>query len=131
MACATACRQAGTPTIFCCDLLHHFDLEVALRHQLLQPRVLLFELLQPPHVVRLERPKSLLPRVDRLLAHPMALGYRRHRVAIRLPQHHNDLLFREPRLLHPASSCLLSEASLSTNRRPEYPGAAHHRLIRS
>ena len=40
----------------------------------------------------------------RLLAHPMALGHRRHRVTIRLSQDPDDLLFRELRLLHPASS---------------------------
>jgi hypothetical protein len=51
---ATCSRRTGTLTIFYGNLLHHLDLEIALRHQLLQPRVLLFKLLQPPHVVRLE-----------------------------------------------------------------------------
>jgi hypothetical protein len=36
------------------------------------------ELLEPPHVVRLEAAKPLAPRVDRLFADPVPLGYRRH-----------------------------------------------------
>ena len=83
---ATCSRRAGMPTVFCCDILHRLDLEVAFRHQILQLPVLLFELLQPTNVVRLERPEPLPPRVDRLLAHTMALGHCRHRVAIDLTQ---------------------------------------------
>ena len=32
--------------LYCSDLLHHLNLQIALRHQLLQPRILLLELLQ-------------------------------------------------------------------------------------
>ena len=47
--------------IFCRDFLHHLDLEVAFDDQLLQPRILRFELLEPPHVVRLEAAEPLAP----------------------------------------------------------------------
>ena len=51
--------------IFCRDFLHHLDLEVTLGHQLLQPRILCLELLQPPHVVRLQSAEPLAPDVGR------------------------------------------------------------------
>jgi len=82
------------------DLLHHLDLEIALRDQLLQPRVLLFELLQAANVVRLKAAKPLLPGVHRLLADPVAPRHRRHRIAIRLPDDRDHLFFREPRFAH-------------------------------
>ena len=59
---------------FCGDLLHHLDLEIAFGNQLLQPRVLSFELLQAANIVGLERPKPLPPGVDRLLADPVLTG---------------------------------------------------------
>jgi hypothetical protein len=46
---------------FCGDFLHNIDLEIALGNQLLQPRVLLFELFRTPHVVGLEHPEPLAP----------------------------------------------------------------------
>src|SRR6266566_7498213 len=73
---------------------------VPLGNQLLQPRVLLLEPFQAPHVVRLESPKAPAPSVDRLLAEPVPLGNRRHRIAIRLADDRHHLLFREPRLPH-------------------------------
>src|SRR5262249_49852458 len=51
-----------------------------------------------------ERAKPLLPRIDRLLAYHVPLGNRRHRIPVSLPKDPNDLLFREPRFLHPAPS---------------------------
>jgi hypothetical protein len=42
--------------------------------QLFQQRILRLELLEPPHVVRLETTEPLTPRVDRLLADPVPLG---------------------------------------------------------
>jgi flavin-binding protein dodecin len=38
---------SGGPYIFCVDLFHHVQLEIALRQHLLEPRVLLFDLLEP------------------------------------------------------------------------------------
>jgi hypothetical protein len=96
----TCSRRAGTLTIFCGDLLHHLDLEVALGHQLLQPSVFLLELLQPPNVVGLERPEPLLPRVHRLVVHLVPPGDHRNPVAIPLAEDRHHLLFREPRLAH-------------------------------
>jgi hypothetical protein len=52
-------------SFFCIDVLHHLDLQIALGHQLLQPRILCLELLQAANIVGLERPKPLAPRIDR------------------------------------------------------------------
>ncbi len=41
-------------------LAHHLDLEVALRHELLQPRILRLELAQPLHIRGLERVTAYL-----------------------------------------------------------------------
>jgi hypothetical protein len=81
---------------FCGDLLHHLDLEVAFRHQLLWPHVLLFELLQAPDVVRLERSIS---RKIRTICSSVNCDF--------------------------FIPCLLSEASLSTDEWPENPEARH------
>lgn len=83
---AVLLATTGALQFSCSDLLHHLDLEVALRDQRLQPHVLLLELRQPPNVVVLERAEPLLRDVDRLPVHPVALGRRRHRIEIRLPQ---------------------------------------------
>jgi len=103
VACVTCARRAGTLTVFCGDLLHHLDLEIALRHQLLQPRVRMLELLQPPHVAGLERAEPLLPDIQRLPAGLVPLRDRRNPVAIRLADDRDHPLFREPRLAHAPS----------------------------
>jgi hypothetical protein len=100
VASITCCRRTGTLTIFCRDLLPHLDLEIVLRHQLLRPRVLLLELPQPPHVVRLECAEPLPPRAQRLLADRVPLRNRRHPVAIRRPDERDHLLSPEPRRAH-------------------------------
>src|SRR5262249_53535411 len=79
---------------------HHLDLEVALRHQLLQLQILLLELAQPPHIRRLELPEALAPAIDRLVADAVALRHLRHWAPIRLAQDLHHLLFAEPTLLH-------------------------------
>ena len=73
---ATCRRRAGTLTSFCRDFLHHLDFEIALGHQLLQPRILRFELPQALDVVRLKTSETLAPSVDRLLADAVPLGHR-------------------------------------------------------
>jgi hypothetical protein len=50
--------------------------------------------LEAPHLVRLEPAEPAVPRVDRLFADPVPLGYRRNRFAIRLPDDRDHLLFR-------------------------------------
>jgi hypothetical protein len=97
---ATCERRAGTLTIFCVDLLHHLNLEVTLGDQLLQPRILCLELLQPAHIIRLHGAETLAPRVDRLLGNAVLLGDARLGVPIRFAQDRNHLLVREPRLAH-------------------------------
>jgi hypothetical protein len=106
VAYVTCSRRAGTLTPFSCgDLLHHLDLEVALGHQFLQPRVLLLEPLRAPHVVGLERAEPFLPDIRRLLADLVPLRRRRHPVAIRLADDRDHLLFREPRLARKRPAC--------------------------
>jgi hypothetical protein len=51
------------------------------------------------------------------------VGRCQHRIAIRLPQDPNDLLFRELRLAQPASSW---KPVSSINRWPENPGVDQH-----
>jgi hypothetical protein len=97
---ATWLRRAGTLTIFCVDFLHHLDLEVALGNELLQPRVLRLELLQAAHVIRLQRPEALAPRVKRLLADAVLLGDGCLRITIRFPQDRHHLLVRKSALAH-------------------------------
>jgi hypothetical protein len=65
--------SASTP-FFCSDLLHHFDFEIALGDKLLQPGILLLQLLQAAHIVAGRGAKLLAPRIDRLLADLMTLG---------------------------------------------------------
>src|SRR5690606_41214663 len=81
-------------------LLHRVDLEVSLGHQLLQPRILLLELLQAPNICDLEVPISLAPGVDRGFAHAVLLCDLRHRGLIGLTQNPDHLIFGIPPLLH-------------------------------
>src|SRR5262249_39931291 len=76
------------------------DLEVALRHQLLQPLILVLQLAQHPDVRGFQAPEPLAPGVDSLLTHSVALRYIGDRRTIRLAQDLHHLLFAEPALLH-------------------------------
>src|SRR5271166_2861215 len=49
---------------------HHLDLKVALRHQLLQTRILRLKVTQPPRFLRAQRSELLAPDVDRLMLIP-------------------------------------------------------------
>src|SRR4029079_19584325 len=65
---------AGEPArspFFCGDLLHHLNLEIALRHKLLQPRILRLELPQALDVARLQSTETLAPsNVGNATCHP-------------------------------------------------------------
>jgi len=109
-----AARRACTLTIFCGDLFHYLDLEVALDHQLLQSGIFRLELLQAAHLVGRQGAKPFAPIVNRLLADLVALGHHAGRLAIvrrelaapqqflpRLtPKDRHHLLVGEPRLAH-------------------------------
>jgi hypothetical protein len=86
---------------FCIDLLHHLDLKVALSHELLQPRVLEFQLSEALDVVRLHFAEALAPRLDRLFGYPVLLGDRANRVRAGLTKDRHDLLVRKSALAHP------------------------------
>jgi hypothetical protein len=86
-------------------------LEIALRHELLQPRILRLELPQALDIVRLQSTETLAPSIDRLLADAVPLGHRCHRIAIRLPDDRHHLLFRKTSFPH----CSLRIGSQSLN----------------
>jgi hypothetical protein len=110
--------------LFCRDLSHHPDLEIAFGHQLLELGVLLLELAEPPHVDRLELPEPLAPGVDRLLAYAVLLGHPGHGAPVRLTQDLDHLLFAEPTLLHgslPPGSHLLKFQSVRKSQGRSVP----------
>src|SRR5690606_9107464 len=86
--------------LFCGDLLHHFNLQIPLRHNLLEPRVLLLEQAQPLDLVRIHRAEALTPRVDRLLTQPVRLRNLCNRRLVRFTQDRNHLRFRKSTLPH-------------------------------
>lgn len=91
---------------------HHLDLEIAVHHQLLQPRVLRLQLLQPAHLIGRQGAELLAPVVDRLLANLVSLrdntGWLpivRPEIAIRFlsgltPQDRHHLFVRKTGLPH-------------------------------
>ena len=85
---------------FCRDLLHHLDLKIPLRNQLLELRVLLLELTQPLHIDCFQLAKALAPGVDRDIADTVLLGHLRYRRLVRLAQDLAHLLFAKPALPH-------------------------------
>ena len=48
----------------CRDFLHHLDLKITFRHQLLQTRVLALKLFKTLDVVRLETAEPFLPQIN-------------------------------------------------------------------
>src|SRR4051794_20957928 len=76
------------------------DLEVALRHQLLQPSVFLFQLTQALHVGRVELAELPAPHIDRLLADAVLLGDLRNRGLVGLAENLDHLLFGESTFTH-------------------------------
>jgi hypothetical protein len=60
--------------LFSRDLLHHFDFQLPLRQQLLEPGILLLQCLEMLDVIAAHVAKPLAPTVDALLADSMALG---------------------------------------------------------
>src|SRR6185436_16334388 len=83
----------------------------ALRHELLQSRILRLELPQALDVVRLQSTETLAPSIDRLLADAVPLGDGCHRIAIPLPDDRDHLLFRKTCFPH----CSLRIGSQSLN----------------
>ena len=55
------------------DLLDHFNLQILLGHNPLEPRVRLLERTQTSDLVRSHRAEALVLRVDRLFIHPVRL----------------------------------------------------------
>src|SRR4029079_8807751 len=105
---------AGEPArspFFCGPFLPHLNLEIALRHELLQSRILRLELPQALDVVRLQSTETLAPSIDRLLADAVPRGLRCHRIAIPLPDDRDHLLFRKTSFSH----CSLRIGSQSLN----------------
>src|SRR5215813_4091288 len=56
--------------------------------------------LDKPDLARLKATEPLTPCVDHLLADPVPLGHHRYRLAIRLADDRDHLLFRETRFAH-------------------------------
>src|SRR5690606_8759112 len=83
----------------CCDNLCG-DLQIPLRNELLQLRVLLLEMSEPFYVRGLELAEPLTPLVDRLVADPVLLGHFGDWCRVGLPQDLYHLLFGESGLLH-------------------------------
>ena len=62
--------------VFCRDFLHDLNLEITLGDQLVQSRILRFELPQTTHVGRWKASEPPAPSVDRLFAGSVPLGQR-------------------------------------------------------
>jgi hypothetical protein len=96
--------SAGRGT-FLTEHLQHGFVEAELRHQLLQPGILLNHLLELTNLVRFQAGVLPLPPVECLLRYPDLPDQIRHRQAqLRLLQHRDDLLDRKPLLLHRRTS---------------------------
>jgi len=98
---ATACRFiAGRPTFFS-DVLQDRLVQAELRDQLLEPRVLLLQLLELAHLVGLHPRVLLLPAIERLLRNadlPNQVGHRHPKLG--LFEHGDDLLDRKLLAFH-------------------------------
>src|ERR1039458_592981 len=90
--------------LFFDELLHHVDLDVTLRQQTLQPRVLFLQLTQPLYVRLVHRAVLPTPGVKRRLGDPVRPTQLRDRLllGLRLAQNPDDLLLGES-LLHRTS----------------------------
>ena len=76
-------------SVFCNRRFQHLPIQTQVRHQLLQPPVLVFQLFEPPRFVHFQPAILGFPRVDRMLGHAI------------LPRH----LVRRP----PCSTCFSAE----------------------
>jgi len=98
-------RQA--PAVFSDHRLQRLAMQTQLRHQQLQPAVLVFHRLQPLCLAHLHAAELLLPAVERRRADPMLTAQiRRLHASLMLLQYPDDLIFRVPALLHTPSSRL-------------------------
>src|SRR4029453_14967712 len=82
------------------DLLEDVDLELAVRHHLLEAAVFLLELPQALDVGGFQAAEMLPPGVDRLRTDAVLLGHLGHGPLVGLPEDRDHLLFAESRLLH-------------------------------
>src|SRR5690606_19536079 len=74
--------------------------EITVHHQLLQPRVLRFQLLQPAHLIGRQGAELLAPVVDRLLANLVSLRNNAGWLPIRFSQDRHHLFVRTTGLPH-------------------------------
>src|SRR5690606_8772080 len=77
---------------------HDINFEITVHQQLAQPRVLPLQRFEPFDFVRLHAAELLAPRVDRRLAHAMALGHLSNGVFVGLAQNPDHLLVAVSRL---------------------------------
>ena len=76
-------------------------MQAQLRHQQLQPAVLILQRLQPLKLAHVHAAELLLPAVERRRRDPaLAAQIRRLHSSLMLLQYPNHLLFAEPALLH-------------------------------
>jgi hypothetical protein len=90
-------RRASGVTIFCADILQNRVVEHLLGQQLLQPRVLLLERLQPAGIGNVHAAVLRLELVEGRRGDAVfAADVSGLRARLLLLQHPDDLLFREP-----------------------------------
>jgi hypothetical protein len=96
-----ACVSGQASELSADHVLQHFPVERQLRDDLLQPRILVRESLQPPHLVRQQPAVSLLPvEVSRLADPRLAADLGNRSAFLALLQDERLLRFRELRCLH-------------------------------
>src|SRR5262249_30896299 len=95
-----AVAQRASP-LSAVDVLQNGDVQHRLGQQLLQPRVLVLQRLQPPRIRHVETAELGLPLVKRRARDPMlAANVCRRAPRLLLAQDPDDLLFAEPTALH-------------------------------
>ena len=100
--------------LFSRDLLEDVDLQITVRHLLLQAAGFLLDLAHAFDVGRFQAAKVLPPALDRLGADAVLVRHVRDRLGVGLPEDRDHLLVGESRLLHGplvASRVPLSQAS--------------------
>ena len=86
--------------LFCGDLLHDLDFQIPLSQQLLQPSILLRQVLQFLDFINSHAGKPLAPAINALLGYPVPLGHLGYRILIRFTQNPDDLFVAVSALLH-------------------------------
>ena len=114
---------------FCECFRDNVGLDLRLDAELLEPTVLLLELLHPGHQRHVHAAVLTAPLVERRRTDPMLPAQVRHRRSgLRVLQHRQDLAVRKSRSLHvelpPGEKILLLRPSLQWG---DYPGFTCHR----